>query len=160
MIRKDSWNEEDDLVLAETVLRNIRNGSTQSKAFEEAAEKLQRSVAACSVRWTTSLKNKYEKAFQLAKKTKMINVNEKVETNEKTVQVTENKETSPLKVVFSALQEHIKEYEKLNKEIKECKTRIRELEEENSYLKENKNEMSEDYQQMLKILNKASQMIS
>ncbi|GAE94123.1 prespore specific transcriptional activator RsfA [Gracilibacillus boraciitolerans JCM 21714] len=34
-VRQDAWSHEDDLLLAETVLRHIREGSTQLKAFDE-----------------------------------------------------------------------------------------------------------------------------
>ena len=34
-VRQDAWTDEDDLLLAETVLRHVREGSTQLNAFEE-----------------------------------------------------------------------------------------------------------------------------
>lgn len=41
-VRSDSWSHEDDLLLAETVLRHIREGSTQLEAFEEAGDRFGR----------------------------------------------------------------------------------------------------------------------
>ena len=38
--RQDAWSEENDLLLAETVLRHVREGSTQLNAFEEVGDKL------------------------------------------------------------------------------------------------------------------------
>lgn len=38
-VRQDAWSHEDDLLLAETVLRHIRQGSTQLNAFEEVGDK-------------------------------------------------------------------------------------------------------------------------
>ncbi|WP_433709106.1 hypothetical protein [Paenibacillus illinoisensis] len=66
-LRKDSWDVEADLFLAQTVLQHIESGSTQLKAFEEASEKLKRSKAACGFRWNGSLRKKYEHAIQEAK---------------------------------------------------------------------------------------------
>lgn len=66
--RQDAWTREDDLLLAETVLRHIRSGSTQLKAFEEVGDKLNRTSAACGFRWNAEVRPNYEDAVQLAKK--------------------------------------------------------------------------------------------
>ncbi|WP_066176020.1 RsfA family transcriptional regulator [Bacillus marinisedimentorum] len=67
-VRQDAWSEEDDLLLAETVLRHIREGSTQLNAFDEVGDKLNRTSAACGFRWNAVVRNKYEQAISLAKK--------------------------------------------------------------------------------------------
>ncbi|PLR78999.1 RsfA family transcriptional regulator [Bacillus sp. V3-13] len=67
-IRQDAWTEENDLLLAETVLRHVREGSTQLNAFEEVGDKLNRTSAACGFRWNAVVRLRYEKALQLAKK--------------------------------------------------------------------------------------------
>ncbi len=67
-VRQDAWTAEDDLLLAETVLRHVREGSTQLNAFEEVGDKLNRTSAACGFRWNAVVRHTYEKALQLAKK--------------------------------------------------------------------------------------------
>ncbi|UII55792.1 RsfA family transcriptional regulator [Cytobacillus spongiae] len=67
-VRQDAWTEENDLLLAETVLRHVREGSTQLNAFEEVGDKLNRTSAACGFRWNAEVRHRYEKALQLAKK--------------------------------------------------------------------------------------------
>ena len=67
-VRQDAWTEEDDLLLAETVLRHVREASTQLNAFEEVGDKLNRTSAACGFRWNAVVRHTYEKALQLAKK--------------------------------------------------------------------------------------------
>ncbi|MHC0036569.1 RsfA family transcriptional regulator [Pseudoneobacillus sp. C159] len=67
-VRQDAWTEEDDLLLAETVLRHVREGSTQLNAFEEVGDKLNRTSAACGFRWNAVVRHRYEKALQLSKK--------------------------------------------------------------------------------------------
>jgi prespore-specific regulator len=67
-LRQDAWSEENDLLLAETVLRHVREGSTQLNAFEEVGDKLNRTSAACGFRWNAVVRHQYEKALQLAKK--------------------------------------------------------------------------------------------
>ncbi|UTR13005.1 RsfA family transcriptional regulator [Evansella sp. LMS18] len=67
-VRQDAWSEEDDLLLAETVLRHIREGSTQLKAFDEVGDALNRTSAACGFRWNAVVRDKYDDAIKLAKK--------------------------------------------------------------------------------------------
>ncbi|WP_042463694.1 RsfA family transcriptional regulator [Neobacillus dielmonensis] len=67
-VRQDAWTDENDLLLAETVLRHVREGSTQLNAFEEVGDKLNRTSAACGFRWNAVVRHQYEKALALAKK--------------------------------------------------------------------------------------------
>ncbi|MCI2255267.1 RsfA family transcriptional regulator [Domibacillus sp. PGB-M46] len=67
-MRQDAWSEENDLLLAETVLRHVREGSTQLKAFEEVGDTLNRTAAACGFRWNAVIRKQYEKALGLARK--------------------------------------------------------------------------------------------
>lgn len=67
-VRQDAWTHEDDLLLAETVLRHIREGSTQLNAFEEVGDTLNRTSAACGFRWNAEVRNKYVHAIDLAKR--------------------------------------------------------------------------------------------
>lgn len=66
--RQDAWSEENDLLLAETVLRHVREGSTQLNAFEEVGDRLNRTSAACGFRWNAVVRHDYEKALALSKK--------------------------------------------------------------------------------------------
>ncbi|MBU9720678.1 MULTISPECIES: RsfA family transcriptional regulator [Bacillaceae] len=67
-VRQDAWSEEDDLLLAETVLRHIREGGTQLRAFDEVGDALNRTSAACGFRWNAVVRDKYEDAIKLAKR--------------------------------------------------------------------------------------------
>lgn len=67
-VRQDAWSHEDDLLLAETVLRYIRDGGTQLAAFEEVGDALNRTSAACGFRWNAEVRKKYEPAVAIAKK--------------------------------------------------------------------------------------------
>lgn len=66
-IRQDSWTADDDLILAETTLRHIRDGGTQLKAFEEVGERIGRTAAACGFRWNSTVRKRYEDAIKIAK---------------------------------------------------------------------------------------------
>ncbi|WP_270179405.1 RsfA family transcriptional regulator [Alkalihalobacillus sp. CinArs1] len=67
-VRQDAWSHEDDLMLAETVLRHVREGSTQLNAFEEVGDRLSRTSAAVGFRWNAIVRQRYEQALKLAKK--------------------------------------------------------------------------------------------
>jgi prespore-specific regulator len=67
-VRQDAWSHEDDLLLAETVLRHIREGGTKLNAFEEVGDRLDRTGAACGFRWNAIVRKKYEQAVSIAKR--------------------------------------------------------------------------------------------
>ncbi|MEH6985802.1 RsfA family transcriptional regulator, partial [Priestia megaterium] len=66
--RQDAWTHDEDLLLAEIVLRHIREGGTQLAAFEEVGKKLTRTSAACGFRWNSFVRKQYKTGIDLAKK--------------------------------------------------------------------------------------------
>ena len=67
-VRQDAWSHEDDVLLAETVLNHIREGSTQLRAFDEVGDELNRTSAACGFRWNAVVRQKYIEQIKEAKK--------------------------------------------------------------------------------------------
>lgn len=67
-IRQDAWIKENDELLAEAVLRHVKEGSTQLNAFEEAGDALDRTAAACGFRWNAVVRKFYEEQLADAKK--------------------------------------------------------------------------------------------
>lgn len=65
--RQDAWKDEEDLLLATTILKHIREGKTQLEAFQEVAEQLHRTPAACGFRWNATVRKDYQKEIQEAK---------------------------------------------------------------------------------------------
>ncbi|UOQ43144.1 RsfA family transcriptional regulator [Halobacillus salinarum] len=65
--RQDAWKEEEDTLLADTVLRYIREGKTQLEAFQEVADRLRRTPAACGFRWNATVRKQYHSEIQEAK---------------------------------------------------------------------------------------------
>ncbi|MBU5266005.1 RsfA family transcriptional regulator [Virgibacillus proomii] len=65
--RQDAWTKDEDILLADTVLRYIREGKTQLEAFKEVAQKLSRTPAACGFRWNATIRKQYEQEVQSAK---------------------------------------------------------------------------------------------
>lgn len=68
LTRQDAWSQDEDLLLAEVVLRNIREGGTQLKAFDEVGKQLSRTAAACGFRWNSYVRKQYKSGIELAKK--------------------------------------------------------------------------------------------
>ncbi len=66
--RQDAWSHDEDLLLAEVVLRHIREGGTQLQAFEEVGKQLSRTSAACGFRWNSFVRKQYKSGIELAKK--------------------------------------------------------------------------------------------
>jgi len=65
--RSDAWTQNDDERLAALVLQHIRTGSTQLRAFEDAANDLERTAAACGYRWNGVVRKHYRKDIEQAK---------------------------------------------------------------------------------------------
>lgn len=66
-IRQDAWNQDEDRLLAETVLSFIKDGGTQLAAFEEVGRKLSRTTAACGFRWNSLVRKQYKAMIDEAK---------------------------------------------------------------------------------------------
>src|SRR5699024_542127 len=66
--RQDAWAEDEDILLAETILRYIRQGKTQLDAFKEVAKNLPTTPAACGFRWNSTIRKQYTDAINQAKK--------------------------------------------------------------------------------------------
>lgn len=65
--RQDAWTVSEDRVLADTVLRYIKEGGTQLHAFKDAGEQLKRTAAACGFRWNANIRKAYERQISEAK---------------------------------------------------------------------------------------------
>src|SRR5699024_12768041 len=66
-IRQDAWTSEEDALLKQTVIDHLAIGSTQTKAFEKAARRLQRTPAACQFRWNVHVRKKASEAVKAVK---------------------------------------------------------------------------------------------
>ncbi|WP_339228244.1 RsfA family transcriptional regulator [Oceanobacillus sp. FSL K6-2867] len=171
-VRQDAWSHEDDLLLAETVLRHIREGSTQLNAFDEVGDHLNRTSAACGFRWNAEVRSKYESAIDLAKRQRkekkralssvskktsvpavsLHSVNEKAETNLETnsLAVAETSSLSIDKVI-----QYLKELKKESNASNQSKAALETLEKENVMLKskvqELENQLSSTEDQLVSI---------
>ncbi|SET77861.1 prespore-specific regulator [Oceanobacillus limi] len=186
-VRQDAWSHEDDLLLAETVLRHIREGSTQLNAFEEVGDKLNRTSAACGFRWNAEIRQKYEDAIDLAKRQRKekkramerskSRVNQKpVVTlqqpayNDERTTLTEvsNESSMTLDTVIQFLKEMKKDYyasnqskatlDQTQKENEMLKQKITNLEKQLAETENQLNTIQEDYQVFVQIMDRARKM--
>ena len=132
--RQDAWTKDEDLLLAEIVLRYIREGKTQLEAFKEVAKQLSRTSAACGFRWNATIRKQYQHAIEFAKAARKES-NQSDVMNPVELQNSEGNDpidTAILllkKIKFTASDQEAMVQKQENKTIKQ-------LEEENKYLKE------------------------
>lgn len=97
-IRQDAWTSEEDALLKQTVIDHLAIGSTQTKAFEKAARRLQRTPAACQFRWNVHVRKKASEAVKAVKQ-------EHIEAHLK------EKADKPLKDAIKQLEALMKQYD-------------------------------------------------
>lgn len=182
-VRQDAWSHEDDLLLAETVLRHIREGSTQLNAFEEVGDELNRTSAACGFRWNAEVRNKYIDAIELAKRQRkerkraqaaQMKKNQRhtytkpVETRSTLVMEPPEASEITLDHVIHFLQsmqqdyyasnQSMKKAEHLQKENSDLREEIASLERELSITKKKLTTVEEDYKTFIQIMDRARKM--
>ncbi|MDQ0879691.1 RsfA family transcriptional regulator [Peribacillus sp. V2I11] len=175
--RQDAWTHDEDLFLAEVVLRHIREGSTQLKAFEEVGKQLSRTSAACGFRWNSFVRKQYKSGIELAKKQRKEQVVNNPEMERGSVAAVENvmieekppehedKESITLQEVILYLTKMDEFFQLDNKEKERISERSLFLErenarllEENLLLKENLKAVEEDYRALMQIMERARKL--
>jgi prespore-specific regulator len=181
--RQDAWTHEDDLLLAETVLRYIREGGTQLEAFEEVGDKLNRTAAACGFRWNAEVRKNFEQAINMAKKQRkerkraLERLKKEMKPSEK------NKQPEPaqpallpapsvsiniddcirfltnLKLETNQSETFKAENELLKQENENLLMKNKELELKLQKLSEQQATMQEDYQTLVKIMDRARRLV-
>ncbi|CAH0260979.1 RsfA family transcriptional regulator [Peribacillus sp. NPDC101481] len=175
--RQDAWTHDEDLLLAEVVLRHIREGSTQLKAFEEVGKQLSRTSAACGFRWNSFVRKQYKSGIELAKKQRKEQVVNNPEMERDSVAAVENvtieekpprhedKESITLQEVILYLTKMDEFFQVDNKEKERISERSLFLEqenvrllEENALLQENLKAVEEDYRALMQIMERARKL--
>lgn len=145
--RKDAWTEYEDSVLADTIIFYIENGKTQLEAFDDVAERLQRSAAACGFRWNSTVRKKYEKEIKEAKTKRLENKKQKSVPNVSINFSTDDPGYTPLDEIIDGLQKIRLEYLEMKKKIERLTNEL-----------QNKLRPTEDLQNLMQIIRRAEQM--
>jgi prespore-specific regulator len=179
--RQDAWSQDEDLLLAEVVLRHIREGGTQLQAFEEVGRKLSRTAAACGFRWNSFVRKQYKSGIELAKRQRKENKKQPVSSPPREVKQPEVKhltapvkkvEAEPNKLTLSSVIEFLEglkdnmgqdkelesAYKKLEEYVEKLEQQIGKLKEANAIYKEKLELLEEDHQSLLSIFEKARKM--
>ncbi|WP_018394896.1 RsfA family transcriptional regulator [Bacillus sp. 37MA] len=154
-IRQDAWSEENDLLLAETVLRHVREGSTQLNAFEEVGDELNRTSAACGFRWNAVVRQQYEKALSLAKKQRK----QRSRTLEKKVLYVPPTEGINMTDVIAYLQ-GMESIDLLKAENERLRSENEQLQNKLNQIEHSSEIMQEDYETLMKIMNRARKFVA
>jgi prespore-specific regulator len=72
MEREKQWNEQQDGILAQTILTHLENRRTQLEGFQAAAQLLGRTAAACGFRWNKEVRKDYADQLAQIKENKSI----------------------------------------------------------------------------------------
>lgn len=176
-LRQDAWTQDEDIVLAEVVLRHIRDGSTQLAAFEEVGKKLSRTAAACGFRWNSAVRKQYESAIAIAKKQRK---GEKLEDFVKQPEDKKSKKTKNANIVptnevvsiesviafLSSVEATMKDTNRLKKQNEQLKDEVSELQKVRTDLlaqidtmNEKYSLIEEDYKALIEIMERARKMI-
>lgn len=159
MIRRDSWNLKHDSTLAEIVIGHIKNGSTQLKAFEEAANELNRSESACGFRWNSVIRKQHKEEIKRAKEIRLQSrskhtskrVDKMVSTG-----ISTNSETSPIDLIIQSLVA-------LKDQFHDMKITIQNLQNRNNEIQNNvasENNPSDDLNKLMEILQRSDMILN
>ena len=182
--RQDAWTQDEDLLLAEVVLRSIREGGTQLQAFEEVGKKLSRTAAACGFRWNSTIRKQYKTGIELAKKQrKEIKKSSELEPKEQEYTIESsfipNKETEgpsqmvEKEIVFEEIliflnklyvrSQGLKEYEEslgiYKEKVIELEHKLKDVTTENIRLQKEFYTMENDYKALVEIMERARKMV-
>lgn len=179
--RQDAWSQDEDLLLAEVVLRYIREGGTQLQAFEEVGKQLSRTSAACGFRWNSYVRKQYKSGIELAKKQRKELKKQASPVEAEPIQVEDQVETisSPpgceqgSTITFPAvvhflegLQKRAENSSSIEEDRKKSSEKIKELEKktfylaaENERLAKNLKAIEEDYRSLIEIMERARKMV-
>jgi prespore-specific regulator len=175
--RQDAWTQDEDLILAETVLRHIREGGTQLKAFEEVGKRLSRSSAACGFRWNSYVRKQYKSGIELAKKQRKELKKQSDVMEEETeaslpiedaseIQKAVNLDIIAVKAFLDGLYEKVEKANGQAELIANYESRMKELEEQVSQLSEEKEKLTtelaaieNDHRTLLGIMERARKIV-
>ncbi|HET7628805.1 MAG TPA: RsfA family transcriptional regulator [Bacillales bacterium] len=159
--RQDAWSKEEDVKLAEVVLRHIREGGTQLAAFEEVGKRLNRTAAACGFRWNSQVRKQYESAIALAKKQRKL-----PEPSTESEQLAKAKDKvvawddaitylETLRTKSETAEQLLKENERLKRMIDELKNENHKLVDEMEKIRKEKLSLQSDYKVLMDIMERA-----
>lgn len=167
--RQDAWTGEEDELLANVVLSNIRTGGTQLKAFEEVGKQLSRTASACGFRWNACVRRQYKEEILQAKTQRKELATTQAENNTKTIGQSGSKVQSPsgdiidLQVLINNIELlYKKAFEELepHNQVDKLKKQVLFLKEENQKLSAEKDKLEKDYNNLKDIIESSTRLLT
>lgn len=178
MSRQDAWLQENDELLAEAVIRHVKEGSTQLNAFEEVGDLLNRTAAACGFRWNAVVRKLHEEQLAQAKKERKERMRMLQSANRKRMQpvyVMTQPNGAETSLSLSALSLDIviaylmklqhdtpaeQEAQKWQRVASVSMRKIQELEHVIASLERENKDIKDDYEQFVNIMNRARKLVT
>ncbi|MCM3393094.1 RsfA family transcriptional regulator [Cytobacillus oceanisediminis] len=167
--RQDAWTGEEDELLANVVLSNIRNGGTQLKAFEEVGKQLSRTASACGFRWNACVRRQYKEEILQAKTQRKELAPTQSENNTKTIGKMVRMEQSPsgniidlqvlinnIDLLYKKAFEEVEPHDQVDK----LKKQVLFLTEENQKLSLEKDNIEKEYNKLKDIIESSTRLLT
>lgn len=169
-MRQDAWTAEDDAILAEIVLRHIREGSTQLAGFNEASRKLGRTAAACGFRWNACVRKQQRPVIEVAKEERKEKKSERVQAQLEGGDIDHPTATLMswaqvlrfLRQEKNTAQQWASRWRSAERQCNEWKARFQELERDHRYISEQYRQLKQehetvvtDYRALVQIMDRA-----
>jgi prespore-specific regulator len=125
--RNDAWTEQDDSILTEIVLRQIREGGSQLEGFDESAQILNHTSAACAYRWNGVVRHRNTNEINEAKMARRQNFAKRMSKREQRKQLGSEviahigNEPLTLDMLVGGLQSFAQRYHDMEKELAQLK---------------------------------------
>ncbi|WP_407655259.1 RsfA family transcriptional regulator [Alicyclobacillus dauci] len=153
-MRQDAWTTEDDEILAEIVLKHIKQGSTQLAGFNEASRRLGRTAAACGFRWNACVRKQQRQIIEIAKEERKRSKSERVQAQMEGGDVDHPTATLMswaqvlrfLRQEKNTAQEWASRWRNAERQCNEWKNRFRELQEEHKQIRDDYYRLKSDYE--------------
>lgn len=176
-VRQDAWMKENDDLLAQAVLRHVKEGSSQLNAFEEAGDLLSRTAAACGFRWNAVVRKMYEtelahakqqrkekmRVLQSAKKRSNALYYSGVETKENNATISLSSLSLDIVIAYLMRMQHLSsdgDSIKWRHIANTANERVHKLEQQIERLKRENQEIRTDYEQFVQIMNRARKLVA
>lgn len=148
--RQDAWTDDEDVLLADVVLRHIRDGGTQLSAFKEVGRSLSRTPAACGFRWNSYVRKKYKDQIEKAKEIRKAGHRESKEQKKR--------ELSPLVVTFEDVISFLEKYRE-EKGSKELYQKVEKLQKEKEGLQQRLSVYEEEYRTLFDYIDRKRNVV-
>ncbi|RSL31596.1 RsfA family transcriptional regulator [Salibacterium salarium] len=166
-IRQDAWSDNDDRFLANTILKHIREGSTQLQAFDEVGDALERTSAACGFRWNAIVRLDYEQEVKQAKRTRKQRMKETANHAVSKINHSKHKSYANIDSIISGLQHLQTDFEKnapltssqqMEEEVLQLESKNKEMQEEITRVKQEYDAVKQDYDMIVSMMNRAREL--